>query len=220
LNGFLRLDMEEGHPSGRKDVAENPVSLLDRTPVSLLDRLRQQPNDADWHRLVDLYTPLLRHWLLRYRAVRSEVDDFIQDILLCVVKNLPEPRPEQPGSFRRWLRVVMAQRIALYWRKRGSQPCVIDGDEGTELLAQLAAPDSPLGRLMDEEHNRYVVRRLMELIEPEFRPKTWRAFQRHALDGLPPAVVASELGISVNAVQIACSRILKRLREEARDFIG
>jgi len=114
----------------------------------------------------------------------------------------------------------MAQRINLYWRKRGRQPCVIDGEEGTELLAQLADSDSPLGRLMDEEHDRYVVRRLMELIEPEFRPKTWRAFQRHFLDGLPPAAVAAELGISANAVLIARSRILNRLREEARDFIG
>ncbi len=200
-------------------MAEAPASLLDGTPVSLLDRLRQQPTDADWKRLVDLYTPLLRHWLRRHRAVRSEVDDLIHDILLCLVKKLPEPHPEQPGSFRRWLRVVMAHCVALYWRKRGRQPCALDGEEGTERLAQRADLDDPLGRLEDEEHDRYVVRRLMELIEPEFSPRTWRAFQRHALDGVPAAVVAVELGMSANAVHIARSRILNRLRAEARDFL-
>lgn len=189
------------------------------TPVSLLDRLQQKPAPADWQRLVDLYTPLLRDELSRTTAPHQEDDDLIQEILRCVVAKIPDFRRQRTGSFRKWLHVITRHCVSLYWRKQRRQPPAVGGDDGEFLLAQLADPDSPLDRAIDAEHDRYVVRRLLRLIEPEFRPQTWQAFQRHVLDGLPPAVVAEELGMSANAVLIARSRILKRLREEARGLI-
>ncbi len=189
------------------------------TPVSLLDRLQQKPAPADWQRLVELYTPLLRDWLARYPALRQEADDLIQEILRCVVAKIPDFRRQRTGSFRRWLQVITANCINLFWRKQRGKPSAVGGEEGEELLSQLADPDRPLDRSIDGEYSRYVVRRLVQLIEPEFRPQTWQAFQRHVLDGVPPAAVAEELGISVNAVLIARSRILKRLREEAQGLI-
>jgi RNA polymerase sigma-70 factor, ECF subfamily len=189
------------------------------TPVSLLDRLQDRPAPADWRRLVDLYTPLLRDWLSRYPALRQEIDDLVQEILRCVVAKIPDFRRRRTGSFRRWLQVITANCINLYWRRQRGRTPAAGGDEADQFLAQLVDPDSPLDRSIDAEHDRYVVRRLLQLIEAEFRPETWRAFQRHVIDGLPSAAVARELGVSENAVLIARSRILKRLREEARGFI-
>lgn len=60
---------------------------------------------------------------------------------------------------------------------------------------------------------------MLELIEPEFRPATWQAFRRVVLDGDKPAQVAAELGISENAVLLAKSRVLSRLRQEARGLL-
>ncbi len=60
----------------------------------------------------------------------------------------------------------------------------------------------------------YVAGRLLKLIEPEFEPSTWQAFRRVVLDGLKAAEAAAELGISVNAVFIAKSRVMRRLRQE------
>ena len=57
------------------------------------------------------------------------------------------------------------------------------------------------------------VRRLLGSIQPQFEMTTWRAFCRVVLDGMKPAAIAAELGLSVNAVLIAKSRVLKRLRE-------
>lgn len=189
------------------------------TPVSLLDRLQRKPAPADWQRLVELYTPLLRDWLSRSAAPRQEADDLIQEILRCVVAKIADFQRQRTGSFRRWLQVITANCINLYWRKQGGKPAAVGGAEGELLLSQLADPDDPLDRSIDGEYNRYVVRRLIQLIEPEFQPQTWQAFQRHVLDGQPPAAVAEELGISANAVLIARSRILKRLREEAQGLI-
>jgi RNA polymerase sigma-70 factor, ECF subfamily len=50
-------------------------------------------------------------------------------------------------------------------------------------------------------------------------PTTWEAFQRFGVDGDPARRVAEELGLSENAVILAKSRVLKRLRQEAGDLL-
>jgi RNA polymerase sigma-70 factor (ECF subfamily) len=67
----------------------------------------------------------------------------------------------------------------------------------------------------DEEHDRHVIHRLLELLQPHFEPATWQAFHRLVRDGARAADVAAELGTTVNAVLLAKSRVLRRLRQEA-----
>jgi len=57
------------------------------------------------------------------------------------------------------------------------------------------------------------------LIEPQFEATTLTAFRRVVFGERLPADVAWELGISVNAVLLAKSRVLARLRHEAADFL-
>ena len=56
--------------------------------------------------------------------------------------------------------------------------------------------------------------RAMELMKSEFETTTWRAFWECVAEGRPPDEVAAELGVSVNAVYVAKSRVLARLRQE------
>jgi RNA polymerase sigma-70 factor (ECF subfamily) len=51
-------------------------------------------------------------------------------------------------------------------------------------------------------------------VRSEFESHTWDAFWQVAVGGRAPADVAVTLRISVNAVYLAKSRVLKRLREE------
>ena len=46
------------------------------------------------------------------------------------------------------------------------------------------------------------------------RPVRWSAFRRVVLESQKPARVAADLGISVNAVLLAKSRVLRQLRRE------
>ena len=80
-------------------------------------------------------------------------------------------------------------------------------------------PHSGVSRLWDEEHDQYVTNYLLEQIKNEFRSGTWQAFQRLVLDQASPDDVAAELNISVNAVFIAKSRVLKRLRQIGANLI-
>src|SRR5262249_10760652 len=60
-----------------------------------------------------------------------------------------------------------------------------------------------------------VIRRLLELIEPDFEASTWSAFRLLVLEERPTPEVAATLGLTPNAVRIARSRVPARLRKEA-----
>ncbi|HEV3261471.1 MAG TPA: sigma-70 family RNA polymerase sigma factor [Gemmataceae bacterium] len=190
------------------------------TPISLLERLRLRPDAQAWQRLVDLYSPLIRNWLRRYALHAADADDLTQDVLGVLVRELPQFHHDlRPGAFRRWLRTVTVNRIRNFWRARKARPMATGDSDFEHVLDQLEDPDSGLSRLWDHEHDQHVIRRLLELIEPEFEPATWKAFRRLVLDGEPTAKVAAELGISPNAVRIAKSRILTRFRQEIDGLI-
>jgi RNA polymerase sigma-70 factor (ECF subfamily) len=189
------------------------------TPISLLERLRLRPDAASWERLVDLYTPLIRAWLRRHALQDSDADDLTQDVLGVLVRELPNFRHDlRRGAFRRWLRQVTVNRLRVFWRSRHARPLAGGTDLGP-VLDQLADPDSGLSQLWDREHDLHVARRLLELLEPEFEPATWRAFRLLVLEGRPTAAVAAELGLSSNAVRIAKSRVLRRFRQEVDGLI-
>jgi RNA polymerase sigma-70 factor (ECF subfamily) len=59
----------------------------------------------------------------------------------------------------------------------------------------------------------------MQRVQGDFAPATWQAFLRHVLDGVPAPRVAEELGLSLNSVLLAKSRVLKRLRQESKGFL-
>jgi RNA polymerase sigma-70 factor (ECF subfamily) len=186
------------------------------TSLSLLERLQQQPDPETWKRLVSLYLPMIHGWLQRHGVAPADADDLAQEVLTVVVRELPRfEHNRRAGAFRAWLRTITVHRVRDFWRGRRLRPA--SGDEAFgKLLDQLEDPHSAPSALWDREHDRHVARRLMELIRPEFGTKTWRAFERTALEGARAAEVADELNLSVNAVLVAKSRVLQRLRAEAR----
>jgi RNA polymerase sigma-70 factor (ECF subfamily) len=185
------------------------------TSVSLLERLSLQPDEDTWKRFVDLYVPLIRGWLRRYEVTQQDAEDLAQEVLTVVVRELTDFRHnQQPGAFRNWLRTVTVNRLRELWRTRRGRAAATGDSAVAQMLDQLADPNSSLSRLWDQQHDQHVARRLMELIQPQFEPKTWQAFRRVVLDGMKAAEVARELHLSVNAVLLAKSRVLSRLRQE------
>jgi RNA polymerase sigma-70 factor (ECF subfamily) len=189
------------------------------TPASLLERLRLRPDEQAWQRLVDLYGPWLRAYLRRQNLPPAEVDDLLQETMAVLVQEIPHFRHDlRRGAFRRWLRNIALNRLRIFWRRR--RPTSPGENARIEnLLAQWEDPESPLSRQWDREHNLHVVQRLMELLEPEFEPRTWQAFRKVTLEGRKAADVAAELGMSAVAVRIAKSRVLTRCRQEITGLI-
>jgi RNA polymerase sigma-70 factor (ECF subfamily) len=192
---------------------------MDDTRLSLLFRAQTGEENA-WKDLTDLYRPLIIGWLNRQGVPAGDLEDLSQDVLLSVVKNLPTfQHSGRRGAFRSWLRTIICSRTTDYWRAIDAGMKASGGSGATAALQQIADPDSDLNRQWDEEHDRYVLNCLLDLVEEEFEPTTLQAFRRLALDGAGGAETAEELGLSVGAVYVAKSRVLQRIRQEAEGLI-
>jgi len=194
--------------------------MMVETSLTLLGRLQRQPDPASWQRLVDIYAPLIGRWLTRSPLQCADHEDIIQEVLKIIVQKLPDFERRREGSFRAWLRVVTANCLQAHWRSEKYRPVATGDSEFLQKLQELEDPQSALARAWETEHDLHVVRRLLELIEPQFEPNTLQAFRKVVMEGTKPAEVATALGISVNAVFLAKSKILRRLREEAKGLIA
>jgi len=181
------------------------------TSISLLERLASGDHDA-WRRMIQLYSPLMQAWLRPRGLQPSDIDDLTQNALTIVVRKLPDySHNGRTGAFRSWLRSIIENVLRDFVKSSKRQH--------DHLIEDLADSASDLNQRWDREHDLYVLRGLMGMVQPEFAPTTWQAFRRTALDGESPTEVAVSLGISVNAVHLARSRVLARLRREADGFL-
>lgn len=197
------------------------MPAVNLTSVSLLERLKAAPpDDPQWRRLHDIYEPWILHWLKRVPELGAEAHDVAQEVLMIVVKEVPRFHRGRDGSFRRWLGNVVANRLRSHWKKRRRQPWTgLEGESCVSFAEQLADPASALSREWDRQHDQFVLDRLMATVRGDFTETTWIAFRRCTLDCEAAAIVAADLGLTVNAVLTAKSRVLKRLREEAAGLI-
>jgi RNA polymerase sigma-70 factor (ECF subfamily) len=120
-----------------------------------------------------VYEPFIRRFL-RDPALHADADDLVQDILTVLVRELPTFRRRWDGSFRAWLRTITVNRVHAWWRQRQGRPAAVGGSAAADRFDDLADPAGGLSRLWDAEHDQFVARRLLELLEPEFSPGTWR----------------------------------------------
>ncbi|HVX12997.1 MAG TPA: sigma-70 family RNA polymerase sigma factor [Pirellulales bacterium] len=194
---------------------------MDLTSDSWLDRLKSaEPNDPHWRRLKDIYEPWILRWLAREPELGDEADDIAQEVMVFLVRELPNFRRQRAGSFRRWLSEILLNRVRAHWRQRKRQPRTgLDGEAGEIFAEQLADPASALSQQWDREHDQFVLQRLMATVQHDFTQTTWEAFHRCTIGGESPTAVAADLGITANAVLTGKSRILRRLREEASGLI-
>ena len=180
---------------------------MDPTPASLLLRLRAPGDASAWRRFVELYTPLLYSWASRLGLKAEDAADLVQDVLAVLVQRLPSFENDPSRQFRGFLRTVIENRWRDLMRRRAARPL-----RTGENLDALAAPDGI--DLAEEEYRRLVMDRAVRVMQADFEPNTWRAFWAVVVDGRPPAEVAVELGLSVDGVYQARSRVLRRLRQE------
>jgi RNA polymerase sigma factor (sigma-70 family) len=156
----------------------------------------------------------------RYDVQDSDANDLVQEVLLAVSKDLGKfEHAGQPGAFRGWLKAILVNRLRKFWRSRDRRPQARGDSDIDARLAQLDDPSSEMSLIWNREHDQCVLRQLLALAEPHFEPNTWKAFCRVALDGAKADAVALEMGISLNAVCLAKSRVLRRLRQESEGLI-
>jgi RNA polymerase sigma-70 factor (ECF subfamily) len=204
-------------------MSNNPTDASEPSSISstLLERVRARRPEA-WERLVDLYGPVVYRWC-RQAALRPEdAADLVQEVFAAVAAHVAEFRRDRPGdSFGAWLRTITRNRIRDHYRRRQGKPEARGGTDAQQQLAQIGEPPEPSdpSAACDDGLDAWLSRRGLELVRAEFENRTWEAFWRTTVEGHAPAHVAEDLGMSVQAVYKAKSRVLRRLRQELGELI-
>jgi RNA polymerase sigma-70 factor (ECF subfamily) len=184
------------------------------TSLTLLERLRDCQDSGAWQVLLDLYTPLLRRWLRAPGLQAADVEDLTQEVLTVLAQKMPDfVHNEHKGAFRHWLKAITVNKLGDFLRADARWPQEAPGEQ-SRWLAELEDSSSNLSREWDRQHDQHIVRRLLDVLKPDFTPTTWEDFRLRVLENQPTAAVAQQLGLSVNAVVIAKSRVLARFRQE------
>jgi RNA polymerase sigma-70 factor (ECF subfamily) len=190
------------------------------TSRSLLARVRADEPDA-WDRLVHLYAPLVLHWCRRSGLQNQDVADIFQEVFQAVVAHVGKFRREREGdTFRGWLRRITQNKVRDHFRKIGHEARATGGSSAQERLGQLPTPQPVEDELVPEDDGeRALLARALDLIRGEFEEHTWSAFWRTAVESRAAKDVGDELAMSPGAVRVAKSRVLRRLREELGDLL-
>ena len=191
---------------------------MESTSISLLDRIARSGDDAAWSKLTDVYRPFIQGVIRTYPGLASQADDITQEVMLVLMRELPAFERQRTGSFRTWLRGITVNQLRSALRKtkkhKATDISIVAGQ-----IEELADPASVAAKKWDDAHDQFVLECVMATVKNEFREKTWQAFMMYAMEQQPAAKVADQLGLSVNSVLLAKSRILRRLREEAAGLV-
>jgi RNA polymerase sigma-70 factor (ECF subfamily) len=180
----------------------------------LLAGLQAQAEEA-WERLIRLYGPVIYAWCKRRGLQPDDAEDVTQEVFRVVLLRITDFRREQPGStFRGWLWTITRNKLGDYLRRCQKHPQPAGGSEARDRLEQFPAEPRPKDEDPETGAERLLYQRALDLIRSEFEPTSWDAFWRVVVGGQRPADVAPALGLSLNAVYLAKSRVLRRLREE------
>jgi RNA polymerase sigma-70 factor, ECF subfamily len=198
-------------------MTSNAAALSEPSSVSstLLDQLRARRPEA-WERFVQFYSPIIYRWCRRSGLAADDAADVFQEVLSTVMLHLPDFRRDRSeGSFSGWLAAITRNKVRDHYRRRYGKAEARGGSTAQRRMSELAQPPEPSAESIrpDAESDAFLSRRVLETIRAEFEPRTWDAFWQTAVDGRPPAHVATDLGMNVAALYTAKSRVLRRLRQ-------
>ncbi len=188
------------------------------TSLSLLSKVKTQDDQA-WQHLVHLYGPLVHRWCRRSNLNEADTADVFQETFRAVSAHIESFQPNKKvGSFRSWLRTIVRSKVNDHFRRVQRQPV---GRGGSEAQLRMAAVVDHLEDEHDAEaetDHAEVVRRALEMIQPEFNERNWEAFIAVAIDGESATDVAERFGIQAQTVRQANYRIRRRLRVILQDL--
>lgn len=192
-----------------------PDDFVRLTTASLIDGLRNRCN-AQWFRFVKTFGPLVISWLRRTRLPRSDVEDLVQEVFSSALEGFDNYRhdPQVDGSFRRWLWGITKNKVARHFSTLADTPKASGGSTAHRIFHEM--PDLPFEEL-DNTTDQVTIdlaMRAVQIMKTDFEKRTWQAFWKTAIEGIPTHEVAHALQMSSNQVRQSRSRIIRRLREE------
>ena len=141
----------------------------------------------------------------------NDAADLVQEVFAVLVQKLPAfVYDDGAKAFCGWLRTILFNKFR-DGRRHTPMPCDIDSNE--QALANVPDTTNPEA-FWEAEYRTHLQGLALEAMQTEFQTNTWKACWETVVNDRPAAAVAAELGLSVDSVYAAKSRVLRRLRQE------
>jgi RNA polymerase sigma-70 factor (ECF subfamily) len=197
-----------------------PLDVTIQSSLASSVLVRAQGGDGEaFAKITALFGGLVYHWCRRAGLSPEDSEDVSQQVFISVSNGLNGFKREKPSdSFRGWLRVVTRSRVMDFFRANSHREVPVGGTSFMERINSIVEQgDEVIGE--ERAETNILVERAMSLLQSEFSANDCKAFHMLVIDAIAPREVAEKLGLSLNSVYIAKSRILKRMRDEFDDLM-
>ena len=180
------------------------------TDVSFLEKITDG-DEISWGKFYDIYSPLIRYCGREWGLSESENEELVQDVMVGFFMGAKTFRYDRSkGKFRSYLQEIAKTKIFAILKKRPS---------GTaEHFANGALLEFAFDEKWDTEWHNYLCAEAFKLLKKEMEELSFRSFYMYVMLDMPPAEVARQLGLSVNAVYINKCRALEFLRRTVHEL--
>ena len=197
------------------------MSDIPTTSTTILRDIANDSQHVRWNEFVARYRPMMEAFL-RGRFPSLEADDIIQETFAALCGILPSYiyDPDEKGHFRNYLTGILrnkARRALRNINRQAEIKDIVNAQNGS--ARTLAAPQCAI---QDDDQSwreavfEIALRRFLS--DETIADRTKRIFERTALDGESPEVVAASLKMTRHAVDQAKSRAMARLRELVKEL--
>jgi len=190
------------------------------TTTQVLEDLKESNDILAWTSFRNHFYPVIFNFAKTLGLSATDAEDATQETMLAFLKAFRDGKYDrEKGQFSHWLFGV-ARRVILNFRKRlPRKHFSVDNTTGTSFW-DMAVDENAARHTWKTEWRHMVLERCLQQARRELDRRVFKAFELYALFQNPVEDVSKTLGISRNAVYIAKSRVLSRLRQLQQDFEG
>jgi RNA polymerase sigma factor (sigma-70 family) len=186
------------------------------TSVSLLCAAKSGNNNAV-SILIHLYRPFVDGLSRGFGVTRdADVQDIGQEVLLELIKVLPQFEHRGMGSLRAWLRTTVRRSASRF--RRGAS--ALEENASSEYWESAEDFNANFDDIIQNIDRSDLVRSLWEVCNQELTSQQKEIFELYVLEDLDARSVAERCRVTVNVVWLTKSRVLKLMRTYALDFYG
>jgi RNA polymerase sigma-70 factor (ECF subfamily) len=148
-----------------------------RTHVSLLFRLRDQPEDGQvWRDFVDRYAPRIYAWCRHWHLQDADARDVTQDVLLKLASKMRGFTYNASGSFRAWLKTLTRHAWTDFLANRQRKLAQGSGESQVLECLQTVAAGDDLVRHLEQEFDQELLEEAERRVQARVDKTTWQAF--------------------------------------------
>ena len=193
--------------------------MVTRTSTTLLDGLNDPRNDRAWRRFYTRYTPMLLSYAKRVGLSDADAQDAVAETLTTFLQKYAAGEYDRDrGRLKSWLGGIAFNKIRKVRERRShlSLDASASNDGGGPV--ECSTRDD-LDAVFEHEWRLERLSQALEILRGESDPTTYQAFDLYAIKNWPAGKVASFLDLSKNAVYIAKTRTIRRLRQVVTELI-